>query len=319
MDCVPLWVSAARLEERAGNPAKARALLEQARLKNPKTPALWLAAVRAEMRGGNQKAGEALMAKALQDCPDSGELWAETINMAPRPQRKSRSGVGRCRAGHGKGVIDRQLPAGMPEQCTHAQPCQPALAHHHACPPLPLPAVDALKKCNDDPHVVAAVAGLFWSDRKVDKARSWLNRAVTLNPGARRGAGGQAEEAAERQRQWQRRRHGGWDAGAQSGSAGVCECEVASSASNPNPCSTLAQPPPCLPTAADVGDFWAAYYKFEGQFGGAEGQEGVLRRFLAAEPHHGERWQRAAKDPGAARAKPEALLKKVAAELDKDL
>jgi pre-mRNA-processing factor 6 len=46
-----------------------------------------------------------------------------------------------------------------------------------------LPAVDALKKCNDDPFVVAAVAGLFWHDRKVDKARSWFNRAVTLNPG----------------------------------------------------------------------------------------------------------------------------------------
>jgi len=44
--------------------------------------------------------------------------------------------------------------------------------------------VDALKKCNDDPYVVAAVAGLFWADRKVDKARSWFNRAVTLNPGA---------------------------------------------------------------------------------------------------------------------------------------
>ena len=28
-----------------------------------------------------------------QDCPDSGALWAETINMAPRPQRKSRSGA----------------------------------------------------------------------------------------------------------------------------------------------------------------------------------------------------------------------------------
>ena len=103
LDCIPLWVSAARLEERAGNVAKARALLEQARLKNPKNAQLWLAAVRTELRAQNQKAGEALMAKALQDCPDSGPLWAETINMAPRPQRKSRSGArgGPGRAGRG--------------------------------------------------------------------------------------------------------------------------------------------------------------------------------------------------------------------------
>ena len=27
--------------------------------------------------------------------------------------------------------------------------------------------VDALKRCNDDPHIIAAVAQLFWNDRKV--------------------------------------------------------------------------------------------------------------------------------------------------------
>jgi pre-mRNA-processing factor 6 len=42
--------------------------------------------------------------------------------------------------------------------------------------------VDALKRCNDEPHVVAAVAWLFWIERKIDKARSWYNRAVTLDP-----------------------------------------------------------------------------------------------------------------------------------------
>jgi pre-mRNA-processing factor 6 len=35
---------------------------------------------------------------------------------------------------------------------------------------------DALKHCDNDPHVICAVAQLFWHDRKVDKARSWLNR-----------------------------------------------------------------------------------------------------------------------------------------------
>ena len=27
--------------------------------------------------------------------------------------------------------------------------------------------VDALKRCNDDPHIIAAIAQLFWHDRKV--------------------------------------------------------------------------------------------------------------------------------------------------------
>eukprot|EP00002_Diphylleia_rotans_P016712 TRINITY_DN3249_c0_g1_i4.p1 TRINITY_DN3249_c0_g1~~TRINITY_DN3249_c0_g1_i4.p1 ORF type:complete len:119 (-),score=20.99 TRINITY_DN3249_c0_g1_i4:241-597(-) len=42
--------------------------------------------------------------------------------------------------------------------------------------------VDALKKCENDPFVCLEVAKLFWSDRKLEKARSWFNRVVTINP-----------------------------------------------------------------------------------------------------------------------------------------
>lgn len=41
---------------------------------------------------------------------------------------------------------------------------------------------DALRACDNDPFVIAAVAQLFWNDRKNDKARTWFNRAVMLNP-----------------------------------------------------------------------------------------------------------------------------------------
>lgn len=67
---VALWRSAARLEEEAGTVAKARALLEQGRLKNLASAELWLAAVRTEQRAGLTKAAEALMAKALQVRPN---------------------------------------------------------------------------------------------------------------------------------------------------------------------------------------------------------------------------------------------------------
>jgi len=40
---------------------------------------------------------------------------------------------------------------------------------------------DAIKKCPDDPMVIAAVASLFASDRKNEKARKWFDRAVVLD------------------------------------------------------------------------------------------------------------------------------------------
>jgi tetratricopeptide (TPR) repeat protein len=42
--------------------------------------------------------------------------------------------------------------------------------------------IDALKKCNNDPVVLVAVARIFERDNKVNKARKWLNRAISLNP-----------------------------------------------------------------------------------------------------------------------------------------
>lgn len=41
--------------------------------------------------------------------------------------------------------------------------------------------VDALKRCDNDPYIIATIAQLFAADRKVDKARDWFNRSVTLN------------------------------------------------------------------------------------------------------------------------------------------
>lgn len=62
----PLWTSLARLEENAGNLARARVYLEQARLKNPGNELIWLAAVRTELRADRKKEAESLLAKALQ-------------------------------------------------------------------------------------------------------------------------------------------------------------------------------------------------------------------------------------------------------------
>lgn len=124
-----MWICAANLEEKTNNPSKARAILDKARLQNPKNPQLWLQAIRVEIRAGNKKIAQNQIAKgkqtviilfllllvvliiiiALQECPTSGVLWAEAIEMEPTPQQKAKS-------------------------------------------------VDALNRCDNDPHVIIAVA-----------------------------------------------------------------------------------------------------------------------------------------------------------------
>eukprot|EP01114_Cavostelium_apophysatum_P016856 TRINITY_DN4880_c0_g1_i1.p1 TRINITY_DN4880_c0_g1~~TRINITY_DN4880_c0_g1_i1.p1 ORF type:complete len:920 (+),score=321.96 TRINITY_DN4880_c0_g1_i1:169-2928(+) len=129
---IPLWSCAVLLEEKT-SASRARSLLEKARLLNPKNPDLWLLSVRVERRAGNQKVAQTMLAKALQECPNAGILWAETIDMEPLAQKKTKS-------------------------------------------------VDALKRCDNDPHVRLAVAKIFWADRKPDKAKTWFDRTISLNP-----------------------------------------------------------------------------------------------------------------------------------------
>jgi pre-mRNA-processing factor 6 len=196
--CTPLWQLAAALESDANMPTRARALLENARKRNPKTAELWLSAVRIERKHVSEKAAKDLMAKALQDCPNSGVLWAESIFMESPVQRRAKS-------------------------------------------------MDALKHCENNPHVLLAVALLFLSERKISKARSWFNRTIKLDP--------------------------------------------------------------------DLGDAWAAYYKFELNYGTEQQQQEVLQHCITAEPRHGEIWQAVAKAPENWWESTKAILVKVAAKM----
>ena len=59
-----------------------------------------------------------------------------------------------------------------------------------------------------------------------------------------------------------------------------------------------------------IGDFWALYYKFELQHGTVDTQKDVLKRCVAAEPKHGEKWQAISKAVENSHLPVEALLKK---------
>ena len=106
---------------------------------------------------------------------------------------------------------------------------------------------DALKACDNDPHVIMAVSRLFWRDRKEEKARSWCNRAVTIDPGQ--------------------------------------------------------------------GDAWANYVAFETAHGTPEQIEEVIRRCVAADPHHGDEWTRVSKDVRCMRWSTEQIVKRVASNM----
>lgn len=153
---VPLWTAAAALEVREGQLAKARAILEQARLRNPGNEELWLAAVRQERAGAGGGVGVRVGARAGGG--DGASADPESVKAAEALMAKA---LQEC---PGSGMLWAEAVRMAPR------------------PQRKSKSVDALKRCDNDPRIIASIANLFWLDRKVEKARSWFNRSVTLNP-----------------------------------------------------------------------------------------------------------------------------------------
>lgn len=145
---VVLWILASRLEERAH-------LYDTKTNGNTSKPDI-----------GVTKARSLLELARLKN-PKNAELWLE----ATRLERRT-----------GNGKLADTLLARALQECPSSGPL---LAENILTAPRveqKSKSADAIKRCPEDPYVIAAVASLFASERKNDKARKWFDRAVILNP-----------------------------------------------------------------------------------------------------------------------------------------
>jgi PRP1 splicing factor, N-terminal. len=143
-----LWILSSRLEERAPS------LLSNNNNNNSSTGV------------GFTKARSLLELARLKN-PKCPELWIEAIRLERR-------------AGNDKLAIT--LMARALQECPNSGLL---LAENISTSPRPerkAKSADAIKRNPDDPLVITAVASLFASERKMDKARKWFERAVVLNP-----------------------------------------------------------------------------------------------------------------------------------------
>jgi pre-mRNA-processing factor 6 len=261
-----VWMKSAALERAAGAPAAERDLLREGLERFPTAWKLHLMLGQLEERCGDVAAARTVYAAGTRACPDCVPLWTAAAALEERcgAAGKARAlleqarlknpanealwlAAVRAEARGGNARAAETLMAKALQECPASGILWAERVATAARPQRKARSVDALKRCHDDPAVIAAVAALFWADRKVDKARSWLQKAVTID--------------------------------------------------------------------SDGGDFWAMLYKFECQHGTPEMAAAMATRAAAADPRHGERWQRVSKALENAKDSTETILKKVAADL----
>ena len=165
-----LWMIKGQIEEGDGDGpslAKARDTYARGIKSNPKSLPLWILASQLEEKAGSSIKARAMLEKARVMNPKSPELWLEAIRVEVRG---------------GNQPMARALLAKGLQECPSSGLLWSEAILMEPRPTRKSRSTDALKKCENDALVVMTIARLFWSERKIDKARNWFNRAIKTDP-----------------------------------------------------------------------------------------------------------------------------------------
>lgn len=133
----------------------------------PKNAVLWILASRLEEADGKSIKARALLDKARLVNPGSDILWAEAVGV------EERAGIPQ----QARTVLARGL-----QECPSSGLLWSMAIWSEPRPTRKARSVDALKKCDNDAQVICTVARLFWAERKIEKARQWFARTVSVDP-----------------------------------------------------------------------------------------------------------------------------------------
>eukprot|EP00051_Salpingoeca_urceolata_P010212 m.124571 g.124571 ORF g.124571 m.124571 type:complete len:934 (-) comp16623_c1_seq1:42-2843(-) len=196
-----VWIKSVRLEWVLGNTDRAKELVTEACTVHPESPKLWMMRGQLEEQLGDNKLASSFYNQGIKHCPSSVPLWqlAAAVETKQENYTRARAILDKARLQNPKQpelwleAIQVELKAGL-EQVADAmmakalQDCPSSgLLWSEAIfmvskPQRKTKSVDALKRCENDPLVLLAVAKLFLSERKISKARSWFTRTVKLDP-----------------------------------------------------------------------------------------------------------------------------------------
>lgn len=135
--------------------------------KCPNSIPLWLLFVLLEERKGDVNRARALLEKARLKNSQNDRLWLEAVRIENRANNQQAA---------------KSLMAKALQECPTSGRLWEEAIFMESSKQRRSKSVDALKKADNSPHVLVAVAKLFWQEGKDTKAREWFKRAVALDP-----------------------------------------------------------------------------------------------------------------------------------------
>ncbi|XP_039250492.1 pre-mRNA-processing factor 6-like [Styela clava] len=166
-DFAKLAMMRGQIEEQIGNIQAAREAYNEGLIKCPQAIPLWRLLSTLEQNHGTITKARAVLEKSRLKNPKCPELWLASIRLEWKANIKNIAG---------------NLMARALQECPTSGLLWAEAIFMEARPQRKTKSVDALKKCEHDPHVLLAVARLFWSERKLSKSREWFLRTVKIDP-----------------------------------------------------------------------------------------------------------------------------------------
>ncbi len=196
-----VWVKSVKLERVLGETTLQRELLQEAIVAHPKCAKLWLLYAELESARSDPEEARQIFQRAIKNCPQSVDLWLAACDLEEKHGQISRArallengrfkNVGSAElwrrsvliedaAGNHK--IAEQMLAKALQECPNSGMLWATAIAFAGTKGQRERCTDALKRCDKDPLVLLAVAKVFWVDRKLEKAKVWLERACALAP-----------------------------------------------------------------------------------------------------------------------------------------
>ncbi|EXJ82672.1 hypothetical protein A1O3_06486 [Capronia epimyces CBS 606.96] len=164
-----LWMMKGQIYEDKGMMPQAREAYSQGTRACPKSVPLWLLAARLEEKAGVTIKARSVLDRARLQNPKNPELWVESVRveLQAKPPNIQQAKILMSKA-------LQECPKSGLLWTENIWKLQPRTQRK----PLSL---EAIKNVDNDPSLFVTVARIFWSERKLDKAMNWFEKAIVLD------------------------------------------------------------------------------------------------------------------------------------------
>ncbi|KAI5306284.1 hypothetical protein KEM56_001563 [Ascosphaera pollenicola] len=162
-----LWMMKGQIYEAKNEYPRAREAYGSGTKACPKSVPLWLLASRLEETAGVTVKARSILDRARLAVPKNAELWTESVRVERRANNISQAKILMARG------LQEVPTSGLlwTEDIWHLEP------RTHRKPR----SLEAIKKVDNDPILFVTVARVFWSERRLEKAMTWFEKAIVAN------------------------------------------------------------------------------------------------------------------------------------------